>query len=192
MATVTMVTEAPMAAATVVDMAGIEEDTAEIEEVMATGHTTPQAHTAAATALAATITAAPLPLLPRASLLLRRRHRRLELLPLVQIMRPSTRSTTVAVLPVLTPMPRTEAMLRESWSHSCPLKRLLTMRAVICRCISNGMRPRKPLEPQERQLHQASPRPLLHLARQLRHHLPPPALPLHLPRDRQAPVDIAQ
>lgn len=112
MATVSMVTEAHMAA-TVVGMAVIEGDTAPTAEVMVTGRTTPRAHMAAATALAVTTTVALPPLPPLASLLPRHRHRRMELLPLVQIMQPSTRSTTVPLLAGLTRMLHMAAMLRE-------------------------------------------------------------------------------
>jgi hypothetical protein len=127
MATVNMVI-AVRTAATVADMAVTEEDTAAIEVVTGTAHTITRAHTAAATALVATTTTAPLPLLqPRLSLPPLHHHRQLELLPLARIMRPSMRSTTVAVLPVPTLTLHMAAMLRESYHHPTSQENLLTV-----------------------------------------------------------------
>lgn len=99
-------------AATVEGMAATEEAMA-TEVVTTTARTIIQAHMAAAMALAATITAPPLRLQQRLSLLLRHHHHRQGLQPLVRIMQPSTRNTMVLVLLVQTRTLRTGAMLRE-------------------------------------------------------------------------------
>lgn len=93
-------------------MAATEEAMA-TEVVTTTARTITQAPMAAAIALAATITAPPLRLQQRLSLLLQHHSHRRELQPLVRIMQPSTRNTMVPVLLVQTRMLRTGAMLRE-------------------------------------------------------------------------------